>query len=66
MGSGVVIRLKPTHWSTPAPCDLSFPVHVLGNEVLIGQSIVDSLDLPADGQGRRLLPNPAQPVMKVK
>jgi len=42
---------------------------VLGNEVLIGQTVLEKLDLFADGQGRRLVPNPAhpdQPVTKVK
>ncbi len=42
---------------------------VLGDEVLIGQTIVDKLDLQTDCQGRRLIPNPAhpdQPVTKVK
>lgn len=42
---------------------------VLGNEVLIGQTVLEKLDLLADCQGRRLIPNPAhpdQPVTKVK
>lgn len=42
---------------------------VLGDEVLIGQTVLEKLDLLADCQGRRLIPNPAhpdQPVTKVK
>ncbi len=42
---------------------------VLGNEVLIGQTVLEKLDLLADCANRRLLPNPAhpdQPVSKVK
>ena len=42
---------------------------ILGDEVLIGQTILEKLDLLADGANRRLLPNPAhpdQPVNKVK
>ena len=42
---------------------------VLGDEVLIGQTVLEKLDLFVDGQGRRLAPNPAhpdQPVTKVK
>lgn len=42
---------------------------VLGDEVLIGQTVLEKLDLLADCAGRRLVPNPAhpnQPVTKVK
>jgi hypothetical protein len=42
---------------------------VLGDEVLIGQTILEKLDLLADATNRRLIPNPAhpdQPVSKVK
>ena len=42
---------------------------VLGYEVLIGQTVLEKLDLFVDCQGRRLVPNPAhpdQPVTKVK
>lgn len=42
---------------------------VLGDEVLIGQTVLEKLDLLADCQGRRLIPNPShpdQPVTKVK
>ena len=42
---------------------------VLGDEVLIGQTVLEKLDLWADSAGRRLVPNPAhpdQPVTKVK
>lgn len=42
---------------------------VLGDEVLIGQTVLEKLDLFVDPQGRRLFPNPAhpdQPVTKVK
>jgi predicted aspartyl protease len=42
---------------------------VLGDEVLIGQTVLEKLDLLADAQGRRVVPNPAhpdQPVTKVK
>ena len=42
---------------------------ILGDEVLISQTILEKLDLLADCANRRLLPNPAhpdQPVNKVK
>ncbi len=42
---------------------------VLGDEVLIGQAVLEKLDLLADCANRRLIPNPAhpdQPVTKVK
>jgi clan AA aspartic protease len=34
---------------------------VLGDEVLIGQTVLEKLDLFVDCQGRRLVPNPAHP-----
>lgn len=34
---------------------------VLGDEVLIGQTVLEKLDLFVDCQGQRLLPNPAHP-----
>ena len=42
---------------------------VLGDEVIIGQTVLEKLDLLADCANRRLIPNPAhpdQPVSKVK
>lgn len=42
---------------------------VLGDEVLIGQTVLEKLDLLADCANRRLIPNPAhpnQPVTKMK
>ncbi|MBI2192642.1 MAG: clan AA aspartic protease [Planctomycetes bacterium] len=42
---------------------------ILGDEVLLGQTVLEKLDLLADSANRRLLPNPAhpdQPVSKVK
>jgi clan AA aspartic protease len=42
---------------------------VLGDEVLIGQTVLEKLDLHVDRQQRRLIPNPAHPdhpVTKVK
>lgn len=42
---------------------------VLGDEVLIGQTVLEKLDLLADCANRRLVPNPAhpsQPVTKVR
>jgi clan AA aspartic protease len=42
---------------------------VLGDEVLIGQTVLEKLDLLADCANRRLIPNPAHPdgpVSKVK
>lgn len=42
---------------------------VLGDEVLIGQTVLEKLDLLADCARQRLVPNPAhpdQPVSKVK
>jgi predicted aspartyl protease len=34
---------------------------VLGDEVLIGQTVLEKLDLFVDCQGQRLVPNPAHP-----
>lgn len=34
---------------------------VLGDEVLIGQTVLEKLDLVADCVGRRLMPHPARP-----
>ena len=42
---------------------------VLGDEVLIGQTILEKMDLYIDCRGQRLFPNPAhpdQPILKVK
>ena len=42
---------------------------VLGDEVLIGQTVLEKLDLHADCANQRLIPNPAhpnQPVTKVR
>ena len=42
---------------------------VLGNEVIIGQTVLEITDLHVDCAARRILPNPAhpyQPVVKVK
>ncbi len=42
---------------------------VLGDEVLTGRTVLDTLDLLADCEGRRIVPNPVhpdQPVTKVK
>ena len=42
---------------------------VLGDEVIIGQTILEKTDLHVDCREQRLLPNPAhpdQPVLKIK
>ena len=42
---------------------------VLGDEVIIGQTVLETLDLHVDCANRRLIPNPAhpdQPVIKIK
>jgi clan AA aspartic protease len=42
---------------------------VLGSEVIIGQTVLESLDLFVDSVSRRVVPNPAhpdQPVIKIK
>lgn len=42
---------------------------ILGHEVLIGQTVLEKLDLFVDSRRRRLIPNPAhpdQPITKVK
>jgi len=42
---------------------------ILGDEVIIGQTVLEKLDLLLDCANRRLMPNPAhpdQPVLKVK
>ncbi len=49
--------------------DTSEEALILGDEVLIGQTVLEKLDLLADCANRRLIPNPAhpdQPVSKVK
>ena len=45
------------------------PAMVLGDEVIIGQTILEVLDLQVDCQNQKLIPNPAhpdQPVVKIK
>ncbi len=40
---------------------------VMGDEVLIGQTTLEAVDLMADGAGQRLVPgHPDGPVLKVK
>lgn len=42
---------------------------VLGDEILIGQTVLEKLDLHVDSANRRLIPNPAHPdqtVVKIK
>jgi len=42
---------------------------VLGDEVIIGQTILEVLDLQVDYRNQKLIPNPAhpdQPVVKIK
>ena len=42
---------------------------VLGDEVIVGQTVLETLDLLVDCANRRLVPNPAhpdQPVVKIK
>jgi clan AA aspartic protease len=42
---------------------------VLGNEVIIGQTVLETIDMQVDCSNRRLVPNPAhpdQPVVKIK
>ncbi|MBI2205675.1 MAG: clan AA aspartic protease [Candidatus Rokubacteria bacterium] len=34
---------------------------VVGNDVLVGQTVLERLDLFVDGNGRRLVPNPKHP-----
>ena len=38
---------------------------VLGDEVLIGQTVLEKLNLLVDCEGRRLIPNPRRPVSRV-
>ena len=38
---------------------------VLGDEILIGQTVLEKLNLLVDGEGRRLIPNPRRPVSRV-
>ena len=40
---------------------LRLPVLVVGNEVLIGQVILEKLDLLVDCKNQRLIPNPEHP-----
>jgi hypothetical protein len=42
---------------------------ILGDEVLVGQTVLEKLDLLADCHSQRLVPNPAhpdQPVLKIR
>jgi hypothetical protein len=42
---------------------------ILGDEVLVGQTVLEKLDLLADCTDRRIIPNPAHPdqlVSKIK
>jgi len=42
---------------------------VLGDEVIIGQTVLETIDMQVDRANRRLVPNPAhpdQPVVKIK
>jgi hypothetical protein len=41
--------------------DTTEEAFVLGDEVLIGQTVLEKLDLYADSAGQRLYPNPAHP-----
>lgn len=38
---------------------------VLGDQVLIGQTVLEKLDLLVDCDGRRLIPNPRRPASRV-
>ena len=38
---------------------------ILGDEVLIGQTLLEKMDLLPDGANRRLIPNPAHPDVAV-
>ena len=38
---------------------------VLGDEILIGQTVLEKLNLLVDCEGRRLIPNPRRPVSRV-
>jgi hypothetical protein len=69
--------MKRTRWSIPGPSvpssrstyynfeilgrDTIEEALVLGDEVLIGQTVLEKLDLQADCANRRLVPNPAHP-----
>ena len=56
--------MRPTRSLTPAEEML-----VLGSEVLIGQTVLESVDLLVDYMTRRLIPNPEhpdQPVINIK
>ncbi len=49
--------------------DTADEAFVLGDEVLIGQTVLEKLDLLVDCANRRVIPNPAhpdQPVLKIK
>lgn len=49
--------------------DTADEAFVLGDEVLIGQTVLEKLDLLVDCANRRVVPNPAhpdQPVLKIK
>lgn len=49
--------------------DTADEAFVLGDEVLIGQTVLEKLDMLVDCANRRVIPNPAhpdQPVLKIK
>ncbi len=57
----VIIEIMGRHTSEEAM--------VLGDEILIGQTVLEKTDLLVDCLGQRLIPNPAhpnQPVMKIR
>ena len=70
--AAVLVSLGRVQFEHPVEClrrDTLEEAMVLGDEVLIGQTVLEKLDLLADCANQRLIPNPAhpdQPVTKVK
>jgi clan AA aspartic protease len=70
-GNGSVVTLEVTE---PVEVDIAGRTVTLetlmtGNEVLIGQMVLEAIDMQVDCMNQRLIPNPAhpdQPVLKLK
>ena len=71
LGDGSVVTVDVTE---PVEVDIegrtvTLEALMTGNEVLIGQMVLEAIDMQVDCMNRRLIPNPAhpdQPVLKLK
>lgn len=68
-GQNEVVDVTEPAIVTIAGRDTILEMLVVGNEVLIGQTVLEKVDMLVDCTGRQLIPNPAhpdQPVLKLK